>query len=72
MSAFCVFLVEKCHGQQEDGDLLHGGDEECGQRGKLSKIQKTLALICLQKVYEQNNPTVRIHSAKTWHSDALP
>lgn len=33
-----VCLVEKCHGQQKDRDLLHGGEEECGQRGEQSKI----------------------------------
>ncbi len=35
-----VPLAEKRHGQQEDRDLLHGGEEERWQRGEESKIQK--------------------------------
>lgn len=35
-----VFLAEKCHGQQEDRDFLHGGEEECRQRGEEPEIQK--------------------------------
>lgn len=27
-------LVAKCHGEQKNWNLLHGGEEECGQRGE--------------------------------------
>lgn len=33
-----VLPAEKCHGQQEDRDILHGGEEECRQRGEQRKI----------------------------------
>ena len=61
-----VLLAEKCHGQQEDRDLLHGGEEECWQRGEESKIQTltqhthTSTFLMVQK----GVPAERIHPAK--------
>lgn len=63
------FLAEKRHGQQEDGDLLHGSEEECGQRGKASQIgnrtqNASTFFSWSQKVHQRKYSAERIHPAK--------
>lgn len=45
------FLAEKCHGQQENRDLLYGGDKKCGQRGEKYKMCKKKKLKKQQNIF---------------------
>lgn len=39
-------LVTKCNGEQENWNLLHGGEEKCWQRGKASPV---CACVCARE-----------------------
>lgn len=48
---FLVLQAAKCHGEQEDWDILHGGEEERRQRSEKSKPQMQIYKTHKQALY---------------------
>lgn len=70
-----VLPAAKRHGEQEDRDLLHGGEEECWQGGEESKTQKmhkhtqTSSQRLGHWKYSAGRNSLCQRGCYTWHSD---